>query len=63
MVDVVSVGMCTLDEYMVLDSCPVEDGKYVAQENIRLCGGVATNVAVNLSRLGFSLAWIPTLAF
>jgi sugar/nucleoside kinase (ribokinase family) len=46
---------------MVVDSYPIEDHKYIAQGLLTQYGGMATNIAVNLSRLGLRVALIAAV--
>lgn len=49
---IVIVGMATRDTYFELDSLPVGEGKHCARRLGNFCGGMAANVAINLSILG-----------
>lgn len=42
MKDVITIGMCTYDEIILLDSYPMEDQKCIAQEVVTQYGGMAT---------------------
>ena len=42
----------THDTYFELDSLPVDEGKHCARRLGNFCGGMAANVAINLSLLG-----------
>lgn len=58
MKNMVCVGMCSYDEIIMLDNFPKEDQKYIAQKIVIQCGGMATNVAINLSRIGLKVSLI-----
>jgi ribokinase len=59
--DVAAVGMCTYDEFVLLDSYPKEDKKYIARDVAFRYGGMAANVAVDLSKLGLHTALISVI--
>ena len=59
--NVICVGMCSYDEIIVLDNYPREDRKYIAQNMISQCGGMATNVSINLSRIGVKTSIISNV--
>lgn len=61
MKNVICVGMCSYDEIIVLDNYPREDRKYIAQNMVSQCGGMATNVAINLSRIGVRVSLISNV--
>jgi len=60
-IDITAVGMCTYDEIMLLEAYPKEDKKYIAHGVVFRYGGMATNVAVNLSKLGLQTALVSVV--
>ena len=59
--DVTTVGMCTYDQIMLMDSYPEEDKKYIARDVVFRYGGMATNIAVTLSKLGLHTALVSVV--
>ena len=55
---IVALGMATCDTYFELDSLPVDEGKHCARRLGNFCGGMAANVAINLSILGHHVMFL-----
>jgi len=49
---VATIGMASLDTVFLVDDFPLDDGKFIATTIGTFCGGMACNVALNLSMLG-----------
>jgi sulfofructose kinase len=60
-VQVVCVGVITVDTIALVDNYPSEDERVLAQEISRAGGGPAAVAAVALSRLGVKSAIIGTI--
>ena len=60
-VEVVCVGVVTVDTVALVDKYPSEDERVLAKEIIRAGGGPASVAAVALSRLGISTAIVGTI--
>jgi sulfofructose kinase len=60
-VDVVCVGVITMDTVALVDRYPSEDERVIAQEIARGGGGPAAVAAVALARLGISTAIVGTI--
>ena len=60
-VDVVCVGVITMDTIALVDRYPSEDERVLAQEIARGGGGPAAVAAVALARLGISTAIVGTI--
>ena len=60
-VDVVCVGVITMDTVALVDRYPAEDERVIAQEIARGGGGPAAVAAVTLARLGVSTAIVGTI--
>ena len=60
-VEVVCVGVVTVDTVALVDRYPSEDERVLAQEIVRAGGGPAAVAAVALSRLGISTAIVGTI--
>lgn len=58
---IVTIGMASCDTYYEMESLPVKDGKYCAQMLGCYCGGMATNVAINLNVLGYEVILVHSL--
>ena len=55
------IGTCSHDHILHIDEFPSEDHKYMCELGESHCGGVATNVAVNLALLGMPvklISWV-----
>lgn len=58
---VAAVGMTSLDTVFSVDEFPLDDGKFIANTIGIFCGGMACNVALNLSKFGVPvrlITWI-----
>ncbi len=60
-VEVVCIGIITIDTIALVDSYPGEDERVLAKEIVRAGGGPAAVAAVTLSRLGVSTAIVGTI--
>ncbi len=60
-IQVVCVGVITIDTVALVDQYPDEDERVVAEEIIRAGGGPAAVAAVALSRLGIRSAFVGTI--
>jgi len=59
--NIVAVGMSTFDELIILHSYPLEDQKYMADNVVSSYGGMAANVAINLSHLNHNVALLSAV--
>ena len=57
---IAAIGMSTIETYLIVGEIPLREGKHLGQKYGPYSGGMATNVAANLSLLGLKVTLVSS---